>query len=79
MPRFHLSFDYTSRHDKCVSGDQVVIRDSLEEAVEHIARERGLSSIHIRKRHFLGKPASESEVIDRHFTFAPSEAKAQVA
>lgn len=74
MARFHLSFDYQHRNDSCArsSGEQVVVRDTLEEAVRHIARDRGLSSIHVRKRYFSGKPASEAEVIDRNFEF-PSE------
>lgn len=71
MPRFHLSFDYSSKHDKRVSGDQVVIADTLDQAVRHIARDRSLRTIHIRKRYWSGKPASDAETIDREFTFLP--------
>jgi hypothetical protein len=51
MPRFALTFDYPDRHGATVTGSQVVIRDSLEDAVEYIAGQRpGLTSIHIRRR-----------------------------
>lgn len=67
MPRFHLSFDYARTAGGRSSGEQVVIADTFDEAVRRIAHERSISSIHIRKRHFYGKPASESETIDRDF------------
>lgn len=66
MPRYHLSFEY--KHPARTysnSGDQVVIADSLNDAIRWIAQARGLTTLHVRKRHFLGKPASESEIIDQ--------------
>jgi hypothetical protein len=69
MPRFHLTFDYPGTLGETVVGSQVVIRDSLESAVEYIASQRGLASIHVRRR-ILDDGV---EMIDRRFTFAPSE------
>lgn len=70
MPRFHLSFDYQRlEHSSRSSGDHVVIADNLDEAVLRIARDRGLKSIHIRKRFFSGKPAGDAEIINRDFQF----------
>ena len=68
--RFHLSFDYEARPAHRSSGDQVVIADDIEGAARQIARERNVTSIHIRKRFRLGEPASAAEVIDRDFEFA---------
>lgn len=72
MPRFHLSFDYQNARGARSHGDQVIIADAIEDAVRQIARERGVREVHVRKRHFYGKPASASETIDRTFTIAPS-------
>lgn len=69
MPRFHLTFDYPDRHGAIVAGQHVVISDSLESAVEYIASQRRLASIHVRRRIL----PDGVEVIDRRFTFAPSE------
>lgn len=68
MARFHLSFDYQNPRGTRSNGDQVVIADTMDEAVRRIALERGVSALHVRKRHFYGKPASESEVIEKTFT-----------
>lgn len=62
--RFHLSFDYNGGKSW---GDQVVMAESLEDAIRQIAKERKLSSIHIRARHHFGRPASEDEKIDKMF------------
>lgn len=53
MPRFHLSFDYPHPHGGLVVGNQIVIRDSLEEAAKYIARQRSQSKIHIRNQYFV--------------------------
>ena len=70
MTRYHLSFVYPNPtwHSMLSSGDAAVMAGSLEEAVILIARDRDLKgSIHIRKRFFYGKPASEAEIIDQTF------------
>lgn len=65
--RFHLSFEYESNGRKS-SGEQVVINDTgLDDAAMTIARERGVSSIFVKKRFFSGKPANQAEVINRRF------------
>ena len=69
MYRFHISFDYNGGNSW---DDQVVHAESIEAAARMIARERGLTSLHVRKRYFYGRPASESEVVDRKFTFDKS-------
>jgi hypothetical protein len=65
MPRFHLAFDYPGTNGERVSGDQVVERDTIEEAAQHIARERRLKEIHIRRRYFTVDELPE--IIDRIF------------
>ena len=67
MPRYHLSFDYENTRGTRSSGDQVVIADDMDEAARRIARERNVKLLHVSKRHFYGRPASESEIIDRVF------------
>ncbi len=69
MQRFHLSFDYQGKHTDRSSGEQVVTATCLRDAVYQIANERYLTSIHIRKRYHLGKPAKDAEIIDRDFEF----------
>jgi hypothetical protein len=69
MPRFHLSFDYPGRNGETIVGSQVVIRESLESAAEYVATQRKLASIHIRRRIL----PDGVEMIDRRFTFGPSE------
>lgn len=65
MPRFALTFSYPGTHNETVVGTHILTRDSFEEAVEHVARERGLASIHIR--------TCNGEDVERMFTFGPSE------
>ena len=69
--RFHLSYEYTNPEKGWKnSGDQVVHASSIEQAVKQIARNidlEGLKEITVKKRHFSGKPASESEVIGKAF------------
>jgi hypothetical protein len=69
MPCFHLTFDYPDRLGATVTGSQVVIADSLEAAAEYIASQRGLASIHARRRIL----PDGVEMIGRNFTFGPSE------
>jgi hypothetical protein len=65
MPRFALTFDYPGTCGETVVGTHILSRDTLREAVEHVARERGLTSIHVR--------TCNGEDVDRRFTFVPSE------
>jgi hypothetical protein len=65
MPRFALPFDYPGTHNETVVGTHILSRDTLQDAAEHIATQRGLASIHIR--------TCNGEVVDREFTFGPSE------
>lgn len=65
MPRFHLTFNYPGTRGECVSGSLWTVRDSIEDAAEHIAAQRGLTSIHIR--------TCNGEVVEREFTFGPGE------
>jgi hypothetical protein len=69
MPRFALTFDYPDRLGAKTTGSQTVIADSLESAAEYIASQRGLASIHVRRRIL----PDGVEMIDREFTFGPSE------
>lgn len=65
--RFHLLFRYEVRPGHGSSGEQVVIAASLQEAAERIMRERGISSLRVRKRFHFGRPASEANIIERDF------------
>lgn len=69
--RFHLSYEYMNPEKGWKNnGSDVVQASSLEEAVKRIVRNidlKGLKEITITKRHFYGKPASESETINRTF------------
>jgi hypothetical protein len=65
MPRFALTFAYPGTCGETVVGTHILSRDTLQEAVEHLARERGLASIHIR--------TCNGEDVEREFTFGPSE------
>lgn len=67
MPRFALTFDYPDRLGAKTTGSQTVTRDTLEDAVAYIAaqRPRLVASIHIR--------TCNGEVVEREFTFGPSE------
>jgi len=68
--RFHLSFEYTNPEKGWKNtGNEVVQAPDLESAARRIASNRKLKSITITKRHFQGKPASESENINRTFNF----------
>lgn len=50
--RFHLSFHYwNEERGHKNSGSQVVFADDIETAARRIARERGLSRIHVDKRY----------------------------
>jgi hypothetical protein len=65
MPRFHLTFNYPGRNGETIVGQQTVTRDSIEDAAEYVAAQRGLASIHVR--------TSNGEAVDRLFTFGPSQ------
>jgi hypothetical protein len=65
MPRFALTFDYPGRNGETIVGQQTVPRDSIEDAAEYVATQRGLSFIHVR--------TCNGEVVERDFTFGPSE------
>lgn len=68
MPRFALTFDYPGTLRETVVASHTLTRDTFEEAVEYAARSRGLTSIHIR--------TCNGEVVEREFTFGPSDVKA---
>jgi hypothetical protein len=63
--RFALTFDYPGHCGETIVGSHILTRDSLEDAAERVARERGRTSIHIR--------TCNGEVVDREFTFGPSQ------
>jgi hypothetical protein len=65
MPRLALTFNYPDRLGAKTTGSQTVTRDTLQDAAEYIASQRGLASIHIR--------TCNGEVVERDFTFGPSE------
>jgi hypothetical protein len=65
MKRFHLTFNYPGRNGETIVGQQTVTRDSIEDAAEYVATQRGLSFIHVR--------TWDGEVVERDFTFGPSE------
>lgn len=66
MPRLHLTFEYPDRLGAKATGSQTVTRETLEDAAEYIVTQRpGLASIHIR--------TCNGEVVERDFTFGPSE------
>jgi hypothetical protein len=63
--RFHLTFEYPDRLGAKATGSQTVTRDTIEDAAEYVAAQRRLASIKIR--------TCNGEVVDREFTFGPSE------
>jgi hypothetical protein len=65
MKRFALTFDYPGTCGETVMGDQVVTCDSIEDAARFLASQRHLKAIHIR--------TCNGEVVEREFTFGPSE------
>lgn len=67
MPVFHLTFNYPGRNGETIVGSQTVTRDSIEDAAEYVATQRGLSFIRVR--------TCDGEVVERAFTFAPSEVR----
>lgn len=78
MPRYQLSFSYQGKHFIRSTGQQVVIADSLNEAVTRIMKERNLIEIIIHKRFFYGKPANECEIIERKFEIPLDNLKGSV-
>lgn len=68
MPRLALTFEYPDRLGAKASGSQTITRDSIEDAAEYVATQRGLSFIHVR--------TCDGEVVERAFTFGPSVAEA---
>jgi hypothetical protein len=70
MPRFALTFEYPDRLGAKATGSQTVTRETLQDAAEYIATQRGLASIHIR--------TCNGEAVEREFTFGPS-GKAEAA
>jgi hypothetical protein len=66
MPRFHLTFEYPGTCGETVVGKPVTVtRETLQDAAEYCATQRRLTSIHIR--------TCNGEVVEREFTFGPSE------
>lgn len=70
--RFHLLFFYrVPGRQNVASGEQVLFAPDIAQAAVRIASERGVSSVHIQKRFFSGRPASSAEKIDTVFDIIP--------